>query len=85
MNYLTYKVGLGSAGLPHWVSPFGNRRIKACWRLPDAYRSLLRPSSAESTKASSMCFIELLFGFTVVATCGTTTIRQSSIACQLPV
>ena len=22
-----------------WVSPFGNPRIKACWRLPEAYRS----------------------------------------------
>ena len=27
------------------VSPFGHRRIKACVRLPDAYRSLPRPSS----------------------------------------
>ena len=22
-----------------WVSPFGDLRIKACWRLPEAYRS----------------------------------------------
>ena len=27
------------------VSPFGNRRIKAWLRLPDAYRSNPRPSS----------------------------------------
>src|SRR5579885_3686272 len=25
-----------------WVSPFGNPRIKACLRLPEAYRSLPR-------------------------------------------
>src|ERR1035438_10370137 len=31
--------------LPPWVSPFGNPRIKACLRLPEAYRSLPRPSS----------------------------------------
>jgi hypothetical protein len=27
------------------VSPFGHHRITACVRLPDAYRSLPRPSS----------------------------------------
>ena len=30
---------------PCRVSPFGHPRIKACLRLPEAYRSLLRPSS----------------------------------------
>ena len=33
------------------VSPFGNLRIKAHLRLPEAYRSLSRPSSALSAKA----------------------------------
>ena len=33
------------------VSPFGNLRIKAHLRLPKAYRSLSRPSSALSAKA----------------------------------
>ena len=33
------------------VSPFGNLRIKVCLRLPEAYRSLPRPSSAPSAKA----------------------------------
>ena len=33
------------------VSPFGNLRIKAHLRLPVAYRSLSRPSSALSAKA----------------------------------
>jgi hypothetical protein len=30
---------------PRRVSPFGHHRIKACVRLPDAFRSLPRPSS----------------------------------------
>ena len=34
-----------------WVVPFGNPRIKACLRLPVAYRNLLRPSSPLGTKA----------------------------------
>ena len=33
------------------VSPFGNLRIKAYVRLPEAYRSLSRPSSAPDAKA----------------------------------
>ena len=36
-----------------WVSPFGNPRIKACSRLPPAYRSVPRPSSPLSAKAST--------------------------------
>jgi hypothetical protein len=34
-----------------WVVPFGDPRIKACLRLPVAYRNLLRPSSPLGTKA----------------------------------
>ena len=34
-----------------WVSPFGNLRIKALLQLPEAYRSLTRPSSAPDAKA----------------------------------
>ena len=37
--------------LPQWVSPFGNLRIKAYLQLPEAYRSLSRPSSAPDAKA----------------------------------
>ena len=37
------------------VSPFGNLRIKACVPLPEAYRSLLRPSSPDDAKASINC------------------------------
>jgi hypothetical protein len=38
-----------------WVSPFGNPRIKACCRLPEAYRKLQRPSSPPAAKASTKC------------------------------
>ena len=37
-----------------WVPPFGNLRIKGYLRLPAAYRSLSRPSSATGAKASSL-------------------------------
>ena len=39
---------------PQWVSPFGNPRIKACLPLPEAYRSLPRPSSLSGAKASTI-------------------------------
>ncbi len=38
-----------------WVSPFGHPRIKARSRLPVAFRSVLRPSSPLSAKASTRC------------------------------
>src|ERR1700722_5374922 len=37
-----------------WVSPFGHPRIKACLRLPEAFRSLPRPSSSVGAKASTV-------------------------------
>ena len=37
-----------------WVPSFGDPRIKAYLQLPEAYRSLSRPSSASSAKASAM-------------------------------
>ena len=39
---------------PCRVSPFGHPRIKACLRLPEAYRSLPRPSSPLCAKASTV-------------------------------
>ena len=36
------------------VSPFGHLRINVCSRLPEAFRSLPRPSSASSAKASTL-------------------------------
>src|ERR1700744_3070791 len=38
-----------------WVSPFGDLWIKACSRLPRAFRSVPRPSSPLSAKASTEC------------------------------
>ena len=37
-----------------WIAPFGHPRINVCLRLPVAYRSLLRPSSAPSAKAFAL-------------------------------
>ena len=37
------------------VSPFGNLRINAYVQLPEAYRSLSRPSSPLKAKASTVC------------------------------
>jgi hypothetical protein len=36
------------------VAPFGDPRINACLQLPEAFRSLPRPSSPSSTKASTV-------------------------------
>lgn len=41
--------------LPSQVSPFGNLWIIGYLRLPKAFRSLSRPSSAPSAKASTLC------------------------------
>ena len=41
-------------GLPSRVSPFGYRRLTGYLLLPAAFRSLSRPSSASSAKASTM-------------------------------
>ena len=45
----------------HQVTPFGNPRIKAHLRLPEAYRSLPRPSSPVGTKAFTLCPSKLDF------------------------
>ena len=41
--------------LTWWVARFGDPRIKEYWPLPVAYRSLSRPSSPLSAKASTKC------------------------------
>jgi hypothetical protein len=38
-----------------WVAPFGNLRIDGCSHLPVAYRSVPRPSSPLTAKASTKC------------------------------
>jgi hypothetical protein len=42
-----------TTGSQSWVSPFGYPRINACLRLPEAFRSIPRPSSALDAKAST--------------------------------
>ena len=37
-----------------WVVPFGNLRVNGCLHLPEAYRSLPRPSSTSYAKASTI-------------------------------
>jgi len=46
---------------PRRVAPFGYPRLKACLRLPVAFRSLPRPSSAPAAKASTThtCSLDL--------------------------
>jgi hypothetical protein len=39
---------------PQGVPPFGHPRIEACVPLPEAYRSLPRPSSPPGAKASTV-------------------------------
>src|SRR4029079_437891 len=41
------------------VCPFGHLRIDVCSRLPGAFRTLPRPSSALGAKASTSCPVEL--------------------------
>jgi hypothetical protein len=51
--YLAYVFSEESYGTPYGVPSFGNPRITACLRLPEAYRSLPRPSSPMRAKAST--------------------------------
>ena len=50
---LLYSAGCNGSS-SRWVSPFGHPRIKACLRLPEAFRSLPRPSSPSGAKASTV-------------------------------
>ena len=45
--------GMDSRPSACWVVPFGNPRIKGHLHLPEAYRSLSRPSSPPRAKAST--------------------------------
>ncbi len=45
----------GDRGFLGRVPPFGHPRINGCMRLPAAFRSFLRPSSAPGAKAFSLC------------------------------
>ena len=76
-----------------WVAPFGYPRIKACSRLPMAFRRVPRPSSPLCAKAStrcpSICFISSHAGVnlaqnvthTVLAARRTHLVRRQFISC----
>ena len=51
---MTMDSSYGAWAFPMRVSPFGDLRISAYVRLPEAFRSLSRPSSALSAKASAL-------------------------------
>ena len=57
-----------STGYPFgWVAPFGDPGINDCSHLPRAYRSVPRPSSPLSAKASTRCpYLRLITGGTFV-------------------
>lgn len=59
LPYLSYEFRKASCPFGQGVSPFGNLRIKAYLRLPGAYRSSFRPSSAPSAKASTVRSLKL--------------------------
>ena len=50
---------VSSKSSTYWVSPFGYHGIYACLRLPHAFRSLPRPSSALGALASTLCSCSL--------------------------
>ena len=51
--------------LARWVSPFGHLRINDSSHLPVAFRSVARPSSPLSAKASTKCSYVFLFSIAV--------------------
>src|SRR6266480_7733613 len=61
------------------VSPFGNPGITACLQLPQAYRSLPRPSSPPCAKASTVRPYALDLSVSVVALNTTT---HTLVSCQ---
>ena len=56
---ITMDSSCNDCGLHSRVSPFGYLRIDGYLRLPEAFRSLSRPSSAPSTKASTLYSYQL--------------------------
>src|SRR6266852_853241 len=64
------------------VSPFGNPGITACLQLPQAYRSLPRPSSPPCAKASTVRSYALDLSVSVCFL--NTTTHHSSVVKELP-
>jgi hypothetical protein len=59
------------------VAPFGYPRIKACSRLPMAFRSVPRPSSPPGAKASTECPSHTLYHFAPVVGCQPIGVRDN--------
>ena len=56
MLYRDYCIHRGVRGHDAtWVAPFGYPGIIACWQLPQAFRSLLRPSSPVVPRYPPVC------------------------------
>ena len=51
---MTHHISVMCTSLPVQVTPLGNLRVKASLPLPEAYRSLARPSSSSGAKASTV-------------------------------
>ena len=63
------------------VFPFGDLRVSACLQLVVAFRSLPRPSSALSAKASTVCPYSLdLFCTCCISTAGPSTNNTANVS-----
>ena len=74
---------------PSRVSPFGCPGLNACLRLPQAFRSLPRPSSAISASASTLCSFLLNLHSQACRSlvncfCFTSSFRLALCSCQGP-
>src|SRR5437016_13405106 len=64
------------------VAPFGNPGITACLQLPQAYRSLPRPSSPPCAKASTVRPYALDLTSLSVSVCFLNTTTHTLVRCQ---
>ena len=64
------------------VTPFGDPRIKGCLLLPVAFRSLPRPSSPDSSEASTMnsCSLDHILSLPLIVFSGSQSVRRSALA-----
>ena len=76
---LCVQLGVTGNG-PRWVAPFGDPRVIGYVPLTAAYRSLSRPSSASSAKASTVCPYHLLLDGSVHTYTARSSLRARSDA-----
>ena len=60
-----------------WIAPFGYPRINSCLQIPEAFRSLPRPSSAPNAKASSLRSYQLKRFFAELCLVSKISLRRS--------